>query len=453
MIDVAHNTRVRHIKKVLVWSFWAANLALIAWFWLPLGIPEVVSGDLTTMLHALGRLFGLVATYCALTQFVVMGRVGWLEPIFGLDRLAIFHRRNGVATLSFMLLHSSLMVLTHYKLIGSADILGIFDVPYVILAMIAESLFVLTVGLSIYIVRKHLKFETWYAVHLLNYAAIALVPWHQLTNGGDFLTNPLFANYWIALYLITALTVLYWRFGMTVIKFLRHDFTVERVVHQAPRATSVYIKAKNLDKFKAKGGQFVLVRFLSRPFVWQEHPFSLSRLPNGQTLRLTIRQCGDFTDQVPQLKPGTKVWVCGPFGAFTHDLRRTNKLLYIAGGIGITPIRSMIEDQTNRNETGNAVLLYGNRTVAETVFFDELTELGKHIAMPIYNIVSDQKDYPGEKGIIDGEKIKRLVPDVAERDIFLCGPPAMMWGIIPELKALGVPNQQIHYERFSLHKG
>lgn len=452
MVDITQNSRRRAIKKSLAWALWGANLAIIVWFWLPLGTPEVISGDLYTMLHAVGRLFGLLATFCALTQFVVMGRAGWLEPIFGLDRLAVFHRFNGYATILLIMAHAGLMVLTHAKLQGNTNFLSVYELPYVLLAGIAEVLFMVTVGISIYIVRKHLKFETWYAVHLLNYAAIALVPWHQLTNGGDFLTNPLFAQYWVALYIFAAITVLYWRFGMTAIKFWRHDFTVQKVVRETATATSVYIKANNLQKFKAKGGQFVLVRFLAPKFIWQEHPFSLSRLPDDQTLRITVRQLGDFTNMIPKLKAGTKVWVNGPFGAFTHEQQRTNKLLYIAGGIGITPIRSMIEDQARRSEQGNAVLLYGNRTLTDTIFSAELTKLGGQLMMPIYNVLSDQKDYPGEKGFIDGEKIKRLVPDVTARDVFLCGPPPMMWGIIKQLRTLGVPKGQIHYERFSLHK-
>ncbi len=452
MVDVALNTRRRLIRKTLAWGLWAANVVAIVWFWLPLGVPEVASGDIAVMLRAVGRLFGLLATYCALVQFVLMGRLGWLEPIFGLDRLAIFHRRNGAATISFMLLHASIMVVTQHVFMGGVDILHVFTLPHVWLATIALALFIMTVGLSIYIVRKHLKFEAWYVVHLFNYLAIVLIPWHQLTNGGDFLTNPAFANYWIALYLFTALNVMYWRFGMTIIKFVRHDFTVERVVKETPTATSVYIKARHLDKFKAKGGQFVLVRFLERPFILQEHPFSLSRLPDGKTLRLTIRQLGDFTNMIPQLKPGTKVWVSGPFGAFTHEQQRTNKILYIVGGIGITPIRSMIEDQARRGEKGNAVLLYGNRTVADTIFLDELTKLGRHIDMPIHNVLSDQKGYTGETGFIDAEKIMRLVPDATSRDIFICGPPPMMFGIMKQLKGVGVPASQIHYERFSLHK-
>lgn len=452
MIDVAGERRRRIIKKTIVWGLWSANLALIVFWWaVPNGWLEVSSGDLVTALHALGRLFGLIATYCALMQFIVMGRVGWLEPIFGLDKMAIFHRANGMATISFILLHSFLITLTHPLLQGSMNFLSVMQLPYVVLAMAAETLFILTVGLSIYIVRKHLKFETWYAVHMLNYLAIALVPWHQLTNGGDFLTNEAFANYWIGLYLFTAACVLYWRFAKVFIKSVRHQFTVQKIVKETPTATSVYITGRRMDKFKAKGGQFVLVRFLSKKLWSQEHPFSLSRLPDGETIRLTIRQLGDFTNEVPNIAPGTKVAVSGPFGAFTHQRRETQKVLYIAGGIGITPIRSMIEQQALMGESGNAVLLYGNRSESDTIFLQELHEISQRIGMPIHNVLSDQKGYKGELGFIDQEKIGRLVPDVRERDVFLCGPPPMMAAIVKQLKAIGVPDSQIHYERFSLH--
>jgi len=455
MIDIAGESRRRSVKKTIVWGLWAANLALITYWWaVPNGWLELVSGNAPTALHAVARLFGLFATYCALMQFIAMGRIGWLEPIFGMDRLAIFHRRNGIATISFILLHSSLMTLTHPVLYGgSVNVLDVFLLPYVWLAFIAELLFILTVGLSIYIVRKHLKFETWYAVHLLNYLAIALVPWHQLTNGGDFLTNKAFANYWIGLYVFTALCVLYWRFVKVFIKFLRHQFVVQKVVKETPTATSVYIAGKNMNKFKAKGGQFVLVRFLDQTRWSQEHPFSLSRLPDGKTIRLTIRQLGDFTNGVPDITPGTSVAVSGPFGAFTHHLRRTQKLLYIVGGIGITPIRSMIEEQAAMGEKDNSIMLYGNRTEADTIFLNELRELAGKTGLQLHNVLSDQKDYKGETGFVDQEKIARLVPDVTTRDIFLCGPPPMMWGIRDQLKALGVPAEQIHYERFALHKG
>lgn len=444
-------------KKQLAWGFWGANFAIVIGFWLSGPAPQqLASGDALVAWHALGRLFGLVATYCALVQFVLMGRVGWLEPIFGLDRLAIFHRRNGTAALLLMLLHSSSMVITFSLLSGSSPYEGAMQVlgmPYVVWATIAEVLFVVTVITSVVIVRRHLKFEAWYAVHLFNYLAIVLIPFHQLTNGSDFLLNQAFAYYWLGLYAFAFLNMLIWRFGRTFWLSWRHDFTVEKTVQETATATSVYISGKNLQRFRAKGGQFVLVRFLDKQRIWQEHPFSLSALPNDRHLRLTIRQLGDFTNAVPQIVPGTKVWVSGPFGAFTHEQQVTSKVLYIAGGIGITPIRSMIEERAGSGQKSTAVMLYGNRSLSDTALMSELEPLAARIAMPIYNVLSDQKGYSGETGFIDKEKIARLVPDVAERDVFLCGPPPMMAGIKKALNELGVPAEQVHYERFALHKG
>lgn len=446
----------RTTKKALAWGFWAANLAAICIFWGSgdAGI-EITSGDGLAVWHAIAKLFGLLATFCALTQFVLMGRVGWLEPIFGLDRLAIFHRRNGVATLSLILLHSSIIVLTHAALTGR-DIVGgtlfVLGLPYVWMAALAEFLFIMTVGASIIIVRKHLKFETWYSVHVFNYAAIALVPFHQLTNGDDFLTNPTFVIYWLSLYAFAALNLLAWRVGKPLWLLWRHRFTIEKVVSETPTATSVYITGRNMEKFKAKGGQFALVRFFDKRVAWQEHPFSLSMLPDGTRIRLTIRQLGDFTNLAPTFKPGTRVWVSGPYGAFTHELASKPKIAYIAGGIGITPIRSMIEEKAKSHTATDAILLYGNRSEADTALMAELKPLAKELRMPIFNVLSDQPGYKGETGFVDKAKISRLILDVTEREIFLCGPPPMMAGVKKALKELGVPDEQVHYERFALHK-
>jgi ferredoxin-NADP reductase len=112
----------------------------------------------------------------------------------------------------------------------------------------------------------------------------------------------------------------------------------------------------------------------------------------------------------------------------------------------------MIEERTTSQKPGDAVLIYGNRTIGDIALAAELTALGKKIAMPIYNVLSEQKGYKGETGFVDGEKIKRLVPDVKSRDVYICGPPPMMKSLIAELTAMGVPPAQIHYERFSLHK-
>lgn len=455
-MDIAAAARRRKVLVGLAWSFWAVNLAVIVGFWLYGNVGSLTSGDTGLALVAIARLCGLVGTFCVLTQLVLMGRAGWLEPIFGLDRLAVFHRRNGMAALLIILLHPTLLAIG-YSILSGLDVvaqyLALRELPYVDLASYALILLVITIGVSIYIVRKHLKFETWHAVHLFNYAVVLLVVWHQLKNGADFVGGGVFYWYWIALYVFAGLNILVWRWIKPFAQSWYHHFRVEKVVAETSTANSVYITGRRLHEQWAKGGQFVMVRFLTKRLWAQEHPFSLSKLPDAKGFRLTIRALGDFTNQMPTLKPGTKVIVSGPHGAYTHDKQATNKILYIAGGIGITPIRAMIEERAAWPEPGNAVLIYGNKTIGDSTLLAELDELGKKIHMPIHNVLSEQKDYKGEAGYVDGEKIKRLVPDVTKRDVFVCGPPPMMNSIIAELKSMGVPAGQIHYERFALHKG
>jgi len=435
-----------------LWGLWLANISIIGYFWVLYSGNMLIEGSLPVGI-GLGRLAGLLATFCALLQFVLMSRGAWLEPFFGLDRLARFHRLNGYATLLLMLCHPLLLAwgygaLESHGLI--AQIVEFWSFPYVLLAEVALVLFCITVGFSIYIVRKHLKFEAWYFIHLLNYTAIALLPWHQLTNGGELVSQPLFRGYWIALYGLVALNMLIWRFGVPLYRFWRHGFVVAKTVSEGPRATSVYLTGKHMDEYHAKGGQFVLVRYFQKGLWWQEHPFSLSRLPNAQGIRNTVRQLGDFTNQIPGLKPGTRVLVSGPYGAFTLDRARRDKLLYIAGGIGITPIRSMLEAQSLQRQPTDSVLLYANRDSRDIPLKAELDSLATTMPLTIHHVLNEDP-HATEKGFVDEEKLCRLVPDLGERDVFLCGPPPMMNAVMHSLTALGVDKKHIHYERFSLH--
>lgn len=442
------------MAKVLAWLFWAANLLVVVGFWAANSGAQLLDGTLHPAL-ALGRLAGLLATYCVLVQFVLMGREGWLEPIFGMDRIARVHRLNGYTAYILALTHPTLLLFAYSDLTGNSLLQQFIEFelnyPYVFLASIAATILTITVGLSIYIVRKRLRFETWYYVHLMNYLVIALVPFHQLANGGDLLADQAFAAYWIGLYLFAAANFLGYRWGWTIYRYFYFRFRVDEVVAQAPRATSVYITGRNMQRFRARAGQFVLVRFLTKGMWWQEHPFSLSQLPDGERIRLTIRQLGDFTNEIPNLKPGTKVMISGPHGAFTHQRAVRDKVVYIVGGVGITPIYSMLQELANDGKEHDAVMLYGNRAQDEIIFAKELDGLSKRLSMPLHHVLSDDASWEGEKGFIDQEKMARLVPDIIGRDVFLCGPPPMMAGVIKSLRALGVPERQIHFEQFDLH--
>lgn len=436
------------LAQQLLILLWSALLVGIVALWAPIGVMLLQSG-VNGQLLGIAQLFGLLATFFALTQFMLMGRIAWIERTFGLDRLASYHRFNGYMAITLILLHPIFITLNHAGIEESGILsayLGIFsEHPYTIWALVAEILFVAVALSSIYIARKHFKFETWYFVHLIVYLAIVLASLHQFANGTTLLSSDIARYFWFGLYGFVAFNLLIWRFGRPFYDFLKYRFYVSRVEPETPTVTSIYIKGRGLQRFKIKPGQFIMARILTRQLWWQEHPFTISWIPHGDELRISVRNVGDYTAELQKLEPGAKVAVSGPFGRFTSDVAVTDKRLFIAGGIGITPLRSLAE-QAARNNV-DAVLLHANKTGRDVPLKDEIDELG---IMTDY-IYSDEKVKDAERGQINGEMIERLVPDFKERDIYICGPPPMMAALLWALKDRGVPSEQIHYEVFSLH--
>jgi predicted ferric reductase len=435
--------------KILLYALFGLNLCVIFFFWWQ-GSGSSFGTDLSSNLLAVARLAGLMAVYFVLMQFVMRGRAIWVEEVFGLNNLATVHRLNGYFSLFFILLHPTLMI-TSYSLVGKIDVVSQFvdlvlHYDDVWMAAIAVPLFVIIVFMSIYIVRRKVKYEVWYYVHLLTYLAILLAWGHQLKLGGDFANN-LFAYYWYALYAVVFGNLLIFRFARQGYLFLKYRFAVERVVQEADGATSIYIRGKNLSSFHIRPGQFLIFRFLDKKRWWEAHPFSLSFVPEDDLLRITVKNVGDFTSEISKLKKGTSILIDGPLGTFRKDESKTDKFLFIAGGVGITPIRSLIEEIGQQGK--DMILLYSNKT-QDIIFKKELDGLSQKYNFPITYIVTQDPTFKGETGRLDGEKIKKLSPDFLKRDIYLCGPAPMMEAIIDDLKTLNMPHSQMHYEKFSL---
>ena len=440
------------VAQQVIIGLWSAALFGVVALWGVTSAPMLANGTSSALL-SIGSLLGLLATYFALTQFMLMGRIDWIESAFGLDKLAGYHRFNGYAAIILILAHSPFIVAS-YALRSNTNYVEQYvqivqTLPYVNLAAIAVVLFVGVVFSSMYIARKRLKFETWYYVHLAVYIAIVFASLHQFAIGSTLLSNDIARGFWLSLYLFVAFNVLMWRFYLPLYNFFKHQFTVDRIVKETPTTTSVYIRAKHLSTFKTTPGQFILVRFLSKQFVFQEHPFSLSMMPKDNMLRVTIRNVGDYTEQIKSLRPGTKVVIAGPFGRFTNVVAKKEKKLYIAGGVGITPLRAMFEESVERST--NATLLFSNKDTSDVPLKAELDALAKKRNATVSYVYSTEKVRNAEYGRIDGAMVKRLVKDVKDRDVYVCGPPAMMEAVVSDLKKIGVPSEQVHVEQFALH--
>jgi len=426
------------------------------WFWshTQSETGNLLTGDAPDRVLAWARLTGLLAALAVLFQFVLIGRVRWVERVYGMDRLTRLHHVTGFALVVLLLVHPALATLGHALQADAGyweQSLDFFKTwEGLASAYVGLVLLFMASAASVLVLTRRLSYGRWYATHVALYAAFGLTVLHQVAVGGDFTAHAGFRAYWYALYACVALALLAYRFGWPVAAFARHRFVVEKLVPETGDVTSVYITGRKMETFRAEAGQFLIVRFLAKGFRWEAHPFSLSRPPDGQRLRLSIKRLGDFTRRVPELKAGTPVLIEGPLGVFTARRCASRKALLIAGGIGITPIRSLAETLV---ATGReAILIYANRDSGSAVFKQELEELAGRSGgrLTLLSVMSDEPAWPGEKGRVDRALLERLVPELTSRDVFLCGPPMMMKGVRSALTGLGVAAAHIHDERFAL---
>jgi len=385
-----------------------------------------------------------------LLQVLLLARLPWLERATGFDRVGPCDRYASHVSLYLGLAHVVCSVY-RYALLDKnstpheiSTMLGGGIYPGMIAATVATALLLVVVASSIVVVRRRLRYEWWYAVHLAAYASIALGWFHQIPTGNELVLDDVAADYWRSLYVSTLAALVVWRVLVPLANVLRFQLRVGEVVTEAPGIVSLRLTGRHLDRLRASPGQFFLWRFLDRRRWWSAHPFSLSAAPDGRSLRITVKALGDHSARLAEVAPGTRVLAEGPFGVFTSAMRRREKVLLIAGGIGITPVRALLEDMH-----GDVVVLYRVLAAGDVVFEDELDALGDRARVRVEYVVGDHATAEG-RALLSPTHLRELVPDLAERDVYLCGPPAMTAAVEASLRRSGLGRGQVHVERFAL---
>jgi ferredoxin-NADP reductase len=284
-------------------------------------------------------------------------------------------------------------------------------------------------------------------VHLTAYVAVALAFAHQLAVGTDLSGDRVARIWWVTLYLAVAGSIVAWRV-VAPLRFHRcHRLHVVSVEHEAPGVASIVIGGRRLDQIDALAGQFFLWRFRFGRRWWHAHPFSLSAAPTLDHLRITVKALGDRTVELLHVPLGTRVYAEGPFGTFTAQRRRRDRALLIAGGIGITPIRALLESLSD--PPGRVTVVHRVASSRDRIFADELAELAIDRGFTLHTLVGADigDDHTDQLGV---PALRQLVPDVRQRDCFVCGPPGLVDAVSRRLRVLGVPADQIHRERFEL---
>jgi predicted ferric reductase len=310
-------------------------------------------------------------------------------------------------------------------------------------AAIAVLLFSVVGLSSMKVIRSRVQYETWYGIHFLTYLGVILAFSHQIQDGDMAQGTALY--YWLVLNAGAGLLFLGYRWVLPSLNSRYHHFVVEKVVQEHPLIFSIYITGKHMDQFTFDGGQYATVLF-HLPWFFYSHPFSISQAYNGHNVRFTIKNLGSWTAAMGQVQPGTRVSLGGPYGRFTREASSRNKFLLIAGGIGISPIVSLAQDLARTyTQKDDVVAMYSARTKAELALRDELVAaVGKCTCF-----TSEPTDAVAIKGVIDADAFRTHVPDVAARDVYICGPLPMMQALTQTLLDLGVPKHQIHFEKFA----
>ncbi|MHB8451265.1 MAG: ferredoxin reductase family protein [Mycobacteriales bacterium] len=399
-------------------------------------------GGLVTFL---GNLTGLVGTYLALLMVLLVSRLPAMERLLGQDGLLRWHRRLSPWPLTFIGLHVVLTTVgyaqTAHTNLASQMNSFLHSYPWMVAATVGAGLMLVAGGQSIRAIRSRMRRETWWMIHLVLYMALALSFAHVIVLGQSFVGHPLTKAVWSIAWVATAGLVLSYRVGLPVYRSLRHRFTVVSVRPEGPGVVSVVLRGRQVDKLRVSGGQFFAWRFLTRGLWWQAHPYSLSSLPQPPFVRLTVKAIGDHSAAIAGIHPGSRVAVEGPYGAFTRDVARHPRALLIAAGIGITALRSLLEDLPKKSEP---VVVVRASSAEHLILQAEVAELVAHRRGQLHELLG-----PRESVTVDAELLGRLVPDLARRDVFVCGPEGFVADVVDMLLTAGVPRDVIHHEAFA----
>ncbi|SDO61343.1 Predicted ferric reductase [Nakamurella panacisegetis] len=436
------------------------SVVIVVLLWLAGGNVNVfrqVGGPMT----ALGRLTGLVASDFLLLQVLLMARIPWVEQVWGHGGLARKHRWLGFTSFWMMIVHIVLITIgyaqaSHVNLVAELWDLTIHYAG-MLLAAAGTLALIMVVVTSIRRARRKMRYESWHLIHLYSYLGVGLALPHQLWTGADFRSSPWATVYWWTLWAAAIGAVIVFRLVYPLLSSLRHRLVVTSVRREGPGVFSVTMGGNRLDRMGLQPGQFCQWRFLHGAGWTRAQPFSVSNVPTAHSLRITVQQVGDGSDRLANARPGTRVLFEGPYGTMTADRRTRRDVLLIGSGVGITPLRGLAEminseRISSRRAAPSVVVIQRTRSIEETLFVQEFTALARQgvRVIPLIGRRGPASEwFPGPGVVSATNALRRLVPDVADREIYLCGPRAWTHQVKRTLHDLHVPASAIHTEDFA----
>ncbi len=401
-------------------------------FWTELSVALGYAG-----LAMMGLQFGLTARFRHVT-----------EP-WGEDVIYHFHRQISLVAVALVIAHPIILFVTRPELLS---LLNSVTAPWRarFAALSTYSLIALVV-MAVWRTKLKLRYETWHAWHIVLAIAAVGAGIVHMVGWSFYLDDPVKRTLWIALTLFWIGLLAYVRL-IRPLFVLRKPYTVSEVRKERGDTWSLVMQPVGHDGFEFRPGQFGWLTVYGSPFKITAHPFSFSSsaaAPGGR-VEMAIRELGDFTNDIDKVPVGCRVYVDGPYGAFTIGNPADMHVL-IAGGVGITPMMSMIRTLADRRDKRPVVLLYGSKDWESITFREELEALKARLDLTVVHVLEKPSDdWTGERGFITADVLARhLPPPYAEHEYFICGPDVMMDAIERALGKLDVPMTKYHSERYS----
>jgi predicted ferric reductase len=416
--------------------------ALVILLTLAIGLATVRNTD-DPLLMKIGFITGLIGFSIIAVQVMLGSRLKLLDRAFGLDKVVIFHRKMGVVAAALLLSHPLLMAAGKKSLK-----LFSFDTSWqVTLGKGALLLLVAGVLLALFYSKFRLDYNAWRLIHKLMIVVVVLAFAHSILIGDAFKIGWVKAWWWALL--VFACAAFFWQ-NFVVIPFGRKKYIVKAVTKETHDTFTLKFEPA-ASVFKYKPGQFMFLELQHRGRMGEEHPFTISSSPTAQGhITATIKKSGNYTNLIDQMQVSDTALVQAPFGRFSWAFDNPSSFLFIAGGVGITPIHSMITALCDIGDKRPVVLLYGNKAERDIIFRGEFEKLPANFKV-VHILSGAEKEWKGLTGYISADIIKHEADSVLQQaNVYLCGPPMMMQSVMNALELLGVDKRKIHYERFTI---
>lgn len=437
-------------SPVAVAAFWIGVylvITLLPLLVLLLYSPPAGRGFWTELSVALG----FIGLAMLALQFALTARIDRIEASYGIDIILQFHRYISIVAFGFIVIHPLILFVTEPQ---TLQLLNFLEAPWrARFAVLATLALVLIVVTSIWRKPLNIPYEPWRTSHgILAVCAVTFGLAHAL-GVGYYLGLFWKSVFWSAIALFALWLLIYVRLVKPGL-MTRKPYRVEEVIPQRGNVWTLAVRPQGHEGMRFQPGQFAWLTLGISPWQMREHPFSMSSSgEHSERWEFSIKALGDFTNTIKDVKPGTKAYLDGPYGVFTIDRYWDSAgFVLIAGGIGITPMMSMLVTAVERTNDRSFLLIYANKTWEDVTFREELDALKDKLDLTVVHVLREPpEDWSGETGYVDKELLERYIPiHRGSRQYFICAAPVMMDQVEAALHELEVPVTHVHMEHFNL---